>query len=342
MRRAWGRRSRRAVGLSIAFAVLVLLAASPASAARPTAAVAAAAASVQDFTYDSFDADYYLVRGTGGTSHLFTTETIVARFPDFDQNKGIVRWIPKADSGIAHDTQVVSVTGPGEHPIPWWTEEDEDWVYVLTGDDSYVRGAQTYVISYTMSDVVLRYDDTDADEFYWDTVGTDHAQPFGSVTASVHIAGDAADGLLAGRAFCYRGPVGSTDRCEIAGPEPTRPGPATSPRGRSRRAAGMRRHPLSCSPRRMPTSAPNEDVTVAIGFAQRHVLRAHAAPAAALPVVGVDPAGAGAAVGHRRAHLPARHAGRAATQSRRLARHRAVHAAGGRVADAVGRRARRA
>ena len=155
-----------------------------------------------------------------GTSALYTTETIVARFPEFDQNKGIVRWIPKADSGIAHDTQVVNVTGAGGEPIPWWTEEDDDWVYVLTGDDTYVHGAQTYVISYTMDDVVLRYEDTGADEFYWDMVGDDHAQPFGAVTGRVHVAGDAADGLMAGRSFCYRGPVGSTDRCEIAGPEP--------------------------------------------------------------------------------------------------------------------------
>ena len=54
-----------------------------------------ATASVDDFSYDSFDADYYLVRSAAGTSVLYTTETIVARFPDFDQNKGIVRRIPE-------------------------------------------------------------------------------------------------------------------------------------------------------------------------------------------------------------------------------------------------------
>ena len=219
MRPAWGPRSRRAVAVTVALALAALLAAAPAAAAAPTSGLAAptsaVAASVENFTYDSFDADYYLVRGTGDQSHLFTTETIVARFPEFDQNRGIVRAIPKADSGIAHHTRVVGVTGAGGAPIPWWTEEDEDWVYVLTGDDSFVRGAQTYVISYTMSDVVLRYEDTDADEFYWDTVGTDHAQPFGSVTAHVHIAGDAAAGVLPDRAFCYSGPDGSTDTCEI-------------------------------------------------------------------------------------------------------------------------------
>ncbi|MET0830610.1 MAG: DUF2207 domain-containing protein, partial [Microbacterium sp.] len=268
MRGAWGRRSRRAVALTIAFAVAVLLAASPASASAPTAAVAAPA-SVQDFVYDSFEADYYLVRGVGGKSHLFTTETIVARFPEFDQNKGIVRWIPQADSGIDHDTRVVSVTGAGGAPIPWWTEEDEDWVYVLTGDDSYVRGAQTYVISYTMSDVVLRYEDTGADEFYWDTVGSDHQQPFGSVTGRVHIAGDAADGLMAGRAYCYRGPVGSTDRCEIAGPEPDKAWPADVAAwalATSGRDAGATAVVFTATDADVGA---NEGVTVAIGFAQR-------------------------------------------------------------------------
>ena len=153
--RLWGRRVRHALALAATLAIAAAVVAIP----------AAAAASVDDFVYDSFDADYYLVRSAGGTSVLYTTETIVAHFPDFDQNKGIVRWIPKADSGIAHDTEVVNVTGAGEAPIPWWTEEDDDWVYVLTGDDSYVQGTQTYVISYTMRDVVLRYDDTDADEY---------------------------------------------------------------------------------------------------------------------------------------------------------------------------------
>lgn len=211
-------------GLPTAAVLAFALAAAPVAAAAPAVAPASAPsighADVQDFTYDSFEADYWLARDPNGGSDLYTTETIVARFPDFDQNKGIIRWIPKADSGIDHSPQVRSVTGAGGAPIPWWTEEDADYLYVLTGDDSYVRGTQTYVISYTMSDVVLRYDDTDADEFYWDTVGVDHAQPFGEVTAHVHVARDAAAGLLPGRAFCYTGPAESTDRCDIAGPEP--------------------------------------------------------------------------------------------------------------------------
>ncbi|MET0449132.1 MAG: DUF2207 domain-containing protein, partial [Aeromicrobium sp.] len=192
----------------------------------------------------------------------------VARFPDFDQNRGLVRALPKADSGIDHDTRVLSVTGAGGASIPWWTEEDDDWVYVLTGDDSFVRGAQTYVITYEMSDVVLRFDDTDADEFFWDTVGTDHAQPFAAVAADVHVAGDAASGLLPDRAFCYTGPAQSTDRCAISGPESAGDWPAEVV------GWALSKGAMDASASAVTFTAgdtdigPDENVTVAIGFAQ--------------------------------------------------------------------------
>lgn len=217
-----GRMQRRLSAAVLAVLLLLTVAATPAAASAPLPA--SVTADVENFTYDSFDADYWLVRAPGGESRLFTTETLVARFPDFDQNRGIVRWLPRTDSGIDLQTSVVGVTGADGASIPWWTESDEDWIYVLTGNDDYVRGAQTYVISYTMRDVVLRYDDTEADEFYWDVVGADHAQPFDAVRADVHIAGDAASGLLASRTACYRGPVGSTDTCTIA-PETAPPWP---------------------------------------------------------------------------------------------------------------------
>ena len=104
-----------------------------------------------------------------------------------------------------------------------------------------------------MDEVVLRYaDTTEADEFYWDTVGTDHAQPFDRVTAKVHIAGDAAAGLLPGRAFCYSGPEGSTDRCELSGPAD---GARVADAGRGL-AGGPRRARaagVGCRPSRRPT-----------------------------------------------------------------------------------------
>lgn len=208
-------------------AALALPATAPAAApAQDAGHQASVRADVDDFTFDSFDADYYLVRGGEGRPHLYTTETLVAAFPDDDQNKGIVRRLPRTGSGIDLAPRVVSVTGADGAAVPWWTEQDDEWVYVLTGDDDYVHGRQTYVISYVMDDVVLLYPDTGADEFYWDTVGTDHPQPFGQVTARVHVAPDAADGFIDGRAFCYVGEAGSTDRCTMAGPGPGSPWPA--------------------------------------------------------------------------------------------------------------------
>lgn len=262
MRVRGGRRSRLAGAVAVAFALLVAVPAT-ASAAPRAPADSARAASVEDFTYDSFTGDYYLVRGTGGRSDLYTVETLVARFPEFDQNKGIIRSIPKADGEIEHDTQVLDVTGAGGAPIPWWTEQDDDYVYVLTGDDSYVRGVQTYVISYTMNDVVLRYEDTAADEFFWDTVGTDHAQPFGSVTARVHVGGDAASGLLDDRAFCYAGSYGSSDRCEIqrVGAEAW-PAEIASWAG----AVGSSAEPRVSFTARESDLGADENVSVAIGF----------------------------------------------------------------------------
>lgn len=271
-----GRITRAAA--AVAVIGMLLVGAAPAATAVPAAeaseraaratemAVDRVVAGVDDFTFDSFDADYWLIRAEGDRSRLLTTETIVARFPDFDQNKGIVRAIPVYDSGLYLGTDVISVTGADGAPIPWWVESDEDFDYVLTGDDTYVRGTQTYVITYEMRDVVLRYPDTDAEEFYWDTIGVDHVQPFGSVTATVHVAGDAASALLDGRAFCYTGRAGSTDRCEIEGPTPDATWPADVEVWAASSGAGDVAKGAVAFTARDTGLAAYENVTVAIGF----------------------------------------------------------------------------
>lgn len=256
----------RAAGVTVLTALLLTGGTDVAGATSPPAPMSATAAGdVEDFEYDSFEGDYWLLREPDGRSALFTTETIVARFPEFDQNRGIVRALPKADSGVAHDTRVFSVTGAEGAPIPWWTEEDDDFVYVLTGDDSFVRGAQTYVISYTMTDVVVRYADTDADEFTWDTVGTDHAQPFGALRADIHVLGEPADALLPGRAYCYSGPAGSTERCEIreAASEPL---PAAVGAWAAAKTGGAAPEVEASFTATDAGLGPDENVTISLGF----------------------------------------------------------------------------
>lgn len=52
----------------------------------PAGAATAAQADLDDFKIESFDADWMLTRDADGHAQSQVTETIVAVFPDFDQN----------------------------------------------------------------------------------------------------------------------------------------------------------------------------------------------------------------------------------------------------------------
>ena len=119
---------------------------------------------------------------------------------------------------------------------------------VLTGDDAYVHGMQTYVISYTQRDTIRSFADTDADEFYRDVNGTDWAQPFGRVSVALTVDPTLATSTLEGAAACYRGAQGSTDRCDIT---------------RSAEPDGAVTFSASSS-----DLGPGENVTIAVGFAR--------------------------------------------------------------------------
>lgn len=178
-------------------------------------AAAPAAADTSDFTFDSFTAGMLLSRGADGHAELAVTETIVARFPDADQNRGIVRAIPDDDGDVPLRTEIVSVTDGAGTDIPYEVTRDDGFVEVATGDDSFVRGVQTYVISYTQRDSIRAFADTGADEFYRDINGTGWEQPFGEVTATLSVDATLA-AALTGDTACYVGGEGSTDRCTIA------------------------------------------------------------------------------------------------------------------------------
>lgn len=183
------------------------------------AAIAALApparADVSDFSFDAFDADMALSRAADGHAELAVTETLVARFPEEDQNRGIIRAIPDDYDGVPLHTRVVSVTDAAGVAVPYEVETDRREVRVLTGDDSYVRGAQTYVISYTQRDAIRSFSDTDADEFYRDINGTQWDQPFGRVTARLRVDPTLGDAVLDGAQACYVGAQGSTTPCDI-------------------------------------------------------------------------------------------------------------------------------
>ena len=172
-------------------------------------------ASTSDFTFESFEADYYLGIDSDDRSTLKTVEKLVALFPEYDQNHGIERAIPSTYDGHSTSLRVVSVTDSDGRSLSYTTYASNDNEVLRIGDaDRYVHGRQTYVITYTQRDVTQWFSDTSADEFYWDTNGTQWRQPFGAVSARVHIA-DELQNRMNGQNACYYGAEGAAVRCDI-------------------------------------------------------------------------------------------------------------------------------
>ncbi|MET1019587.1 MAG: DUF2207 domain-containing protein [Microterricola sp.] len=200
--------------LFLATAVGPALVAQPATASEEAAVAALGPVlGVDDFRFASMDAEYLLGRDEEGHSTLAVTETLVANFPEIDQNRGIRRALPLEYDGHPTDLDVQSVTDENGVPRDFETEAEDDFLLVTIAADDYVHGAQSYVIRYTQNNVTLEPDDSDVQEFYWDVNGTGWAQPFDRVSAVISM-DDALGEAYTGDAACYRGPEGSTTRCE--------------------------------------------------------------------------------------------------------------------------------
>ena len=182
----------------------------------------AAFASVDDFTFDSFDAVYELSRDAEGRSVLTAEETLVARFPDFDQNRGIKRAIPETYLDTPLDIEVVSVTDENGTDRPFETESDGGFLIltIAVPEGEFVRGVQTYEISYVAHNVVLSEGTDQPQEFYWDINGTGWQQTFGSVSAEIQFDPSIADAFT-GQAACYAGDPETTTACETLDSTPT-------------------------------------------------------------------------------------------------------------------------
>jgi len=193
--------------------IAVALASDNSNAPSPGVAVG----NVDDFEFESMHADYHLDRDLDGTSRLTAVETLVALFPEIDQNRGIVRDIPAEYQRVDIGLQVVSVTDETGRPVVYerstFTDYDGiDFVSLSIDDDTFKHDRTTYVITWTARDVVGTFADTSTQEFFWDVNGTAWRQGFGSVTADLHLGAGLGD-QLTDRAACYFGYEGSTDRC---------------------------------------------------------------------------------------------------------------------------------
>ncbi len=178
-------------------------------------AQAASAASTNNFHISNYDIQYELSRDSEGRSALKTTETITAEFRRANQNRGIERALPTKYDGHSTGLKIESVTD-GTGTTLQYSENNNSGLMVLRiGDpNKYVMGTQTYKITYTQRDVTKSFTDTQRDEWYWDTNGTEWKVPIYRLNVAVTI--DTA--LLKdreGEPACYQGRSGSTTKCEI-------------------------------------------------------------------------------------------------------------------------------
>ncbi|KIC59142.1 DUF2207 domain-containing protein [Microbacterium hominis] len=210
-----GRVRARIVGVALAIVgIAVAVAAgteSPAWAGTASPAWAGAATGVDDFSFSSMTADYTLTRAADGTSRLRVVETLVAQFPDADQNHGIRRQIPDSYNGQPLRPSLVSVTDGDGSPRPSEVEDQDGVFSVVSRSDEYLRGAQTFVLTYTLENVTWVFPDSGL-EFYWDVNGVDWGQSFGRVTARLHLDAPLAASLT-GRMSCYQGDQGAKASC---------------------------------------------------------------------------------------------------------------------------------
>ncbi len=171
-------------------------------------------ASANDFTVSSFTADYYLGRDSNQASQMKVDEKIVAEFPNFDQNHGILRAIPQTYKGHSLHLAIQKVTDGNGALLHYSSSTANGNLVLKIGDaKTYVHGTQAYDIVYTLHDVTTAY--SDHDELYWDVNGDQWPQTFGSVVAHVHIPTDLADRWQSG-GRCFVGQYGvAAEQCQM-------------------------------------------------------------------------------------------------------------------------------
>lgn len=185
-----------------------------------------APADVNDFVFESFDAEYFLELDENGYVTTRVVETIVALFDTPNQNRGIIRAIPNEAFGYDLDVQLTSITNAAGSPVyverydpSYYDDQGElvDWVEFYVDDDTYKLGRTTYVIEYTMKNTIVNTENG-VQEFYWDINGSGWPQQFGSVTAEMHLS-SALQAAVRPGASCYEGEYGDrtgSETCTIS------------------------------------------------------------------------------------------------------------------------------
>jgi len=127
---------RFGIGLGLALLIITFLGLSPFRSAD--------AQSPQDFTIESFQADYYLSKDAKNVSTMRVVETIDAVFPNFNQNHGILRAIPKEYKGNNLSIAIQSITNADGVPYKFTTSTDSGNQVLKIGDAAtFVQGSKS-------------------------------------------------------------------------------------------------------------------------------------------------------------------------------------------------------
>lgn len=179
---------------------------------------AAGDGSVENFEFARWSTEWLvgLEQTPGGEdrSYAEVTETIVPVFPEYDQNRGIVRSVPLDIADDRMSVSEVAVHDEAGNDIEFSSEVSGNTLTVEIGGEEYVHGEQTYVLSYTLHDVIADLGNPEAQELYANLLPTSRSQPIGAFSASVTLAPELAEAIV-GEASCYIGEIGSTEACEL-------------------------------------------------------------------------------------------------------------------------------
>ena len=172
-------------------------------------------ASVNDFQFSNFKANYQLSRNEKGQSEALVTETFVVDFPQFDQNKGMVRAIPVVYQEHPVDFEFISLTRNGQTEPVYSKSRQNSNEIIETGTDQYLRGPQTFVFTYKLTNVTQTIGNTQ--EFYWDIIGDQFDQTFLETEVSVHLSPGISNNFTK-EMRCYIGAHGQTGQeyCEAS------------------------------------------------------------------------------------------------------------------------------
>ncbi|MEU5264382.1 DUF2207 domain-containing protein [Amycolatopsis sp. NPDC021455] len=171
-------------------------------------------AGVDDFTIESFSADYHLGVDQDRHSRLDVTERLTMLFPAIDQNHGFERILPGDYDGHPVGLRMDAVTDGAGRTVPWTTRSVGADTVVRIGDPSrFVHGSQVYELHYLLRDVTRSTGDHD--ELHWNTSGTHWRQLVEKTVVRLYL--DA--GVMAaynGDHACLQGTPESAEPCAVA------------------------------------------------------------------------------------------------------------------------------